>query len=141
MVDTFTKRERHDIMKSVKSKGNKSTELALIKHFKINGITGWRRSSSLIGKPDLIFRRLKVAIFVDGCFWHGCKKHCRLPDANVKYWESKIIKNIQRDAEVGISLKHMGWKVVRIWEHSLKKDNLKSLSRVINLLKSNYRMS
>jgi DNA mismatch endonuclease (patch repair protein) len=79
MVDTVTPEKRSKIMAKVKSHGNKSTELKLIKIFKEYGIKGWRRKYRVFGNPDFVFPRSRLAIFVDGCFWHGCKEHCRLP--------------------------------------------------------------
>ncbi|MFN0107296.1 MAG: very short patch repair endonuclease [Blastocatellia bacterium] len=74
----------------------------------------------LPGKPDIVFRRSKVAIFVDGCFWHGCQKHLRMPASNQDYWKNKIEKNVRRDRRNRSKLREIGWKVVRVWEHDLK---------------------
>jgi len=120
MADKFTKVERSLIMKAVKSKGNKSTELKLISIFKENGITGWRRNMDILGKPDFVFKRKRVALFADGCFWHGhsCKKVW--PKRNAKYWEEKIQSNILRDRQITKDLKKKGWIVLRVWECKLK---------------------
>lgn len=107
-------------MAAIRSTGNKATELKLISILRANGIAGWRRNVKLPGKPDFVFRRERVAIFVDGCFWHGCKRHCRLPEANRRYWQDKIARNAARDKKVNFRLKKSGWRVLRIWEHSLK---------------------
>lgn len=77
--------------------------------------------SSLFGKPDIVFKKYKTVIFVDSCFWHGCKKHCRLPATNKKYWNEKIERNKQRDKEVNRHYKKEGWQVLRVWEHDLGK--------------------
>lgn len=66
---------------------------------------------------DLVFPRAKVAVFVDGCFWHGCPLHYRQPGSNVEYWVSKVDRNVRRDQEVDSILRDAGWTVVRIWEH------------------------
>jgi DNA mismatch endonuclease Vsr len=79
MVDTFSKTERSRIMSRVKSKNNKSTELGFISIIKEKNIIGWRRNYPLIGKPDFVFPKQRIAIFIDGCFWHKCPKHCRMP--------------------------------------------------------------
>ena len=71
MNDTFTKKKRSQIMKAVKSKGNISTEIKLIKLFKEKKIKGWRRNYKLFGNPDFVFPKSKIALFADGCFWHG----------------------------------------------------------------------
>jgi DNA mismatch endonuclease, patch repair protein len=75
MTDTFTKKQRSNVMRAVKAKGNKSTELKLVEIFKSYHITGWRRNYKIIGKPDFVFPKLKIALFADGCFWHG--HNCR----------------------------------------------------------------
>lgn len=123
MADTVTKEKRSQIMRLVKSNRNRSTEIKLIKFFKTKTITGWRRNYKLFGKPDFVFPKLKYIIFVDGCFWHG--HHCRnIPKGNKIYWQGKIIRNKKRDKEVTKQLIKEGWRVTRIWECELKKENL-----------------
>lgn len=107
-------------MAAIRSKGNKATELKLISVFRANGMTGWRRNLKLPGKPDFVFRHERLAIFVDGCFWHGCKWHCRLPQDNRRYWQNKIARNVTRDRKTANCLQKNGWRVLRVWEHSLK---------------------
>jgi DNA mismatch endonuclease, patch repair protein len=68
-------------------------------------------------RADAVFSRARVAVFVDGCFWHGCPKHCRVPTAHGEYWQSKISRNMTRDRETDDRLANAGWTVVRIWEH------------------------
>ena len=97
----------------------KATELRMIQIFRANGITGWRRSWNLPGKPDFVFPKLKLAAFVDGCFWHGCPTHCIQPKQNAKFWRDKIAVNKARDNRVNYALRKRGWKVIRIWEHEL----------------------
>ena len=131
MTDTFSKKERSKIMRAVKSKGNKSTELKLIKIFKIHNIKGWRRNYPLFGKPDFVFPKLRIAVFVDGCFWHG--HNCRnvKPSDNSEYWSKKISRNIQRDKLVTKILELKNWKVIRFWECELKKERyLNKLSQL-----------
>ena len=119
MVDIFSSKDRSDLMGRIRSHGNKTTELKLIEIFKANRIIGWRRKQDLMGKPDFVFRREKVCVFVDGCFWHGCPKCYRAPRANQAYWAAKIERNRARDRRVSKFLKAAGWKVLRIWEHQL----------------------
>jgi DNA mismatch endonuclease (patch repair protein) len=119
-------------MACVKSKSNKSTELRFISILKRLNITGWRRSYPLIGKPDFVFPRLKIAVFIDGCFWHKCPKHCRLPASNKNYWNTKIEKNKIRDIKITKSLKEKGWQVIRIWEHEIKLEKLNRKLSVLN---------
>jgi DNA mismatch endonuclease (patch repair protein) len=120
MADTFTIQKRSEIMAAVKSRGNKSTELQLISVFRANGMIGWRRGQKLPGKPDFVFPRERIALFVDGCFWHGCPIHCRKPNSNSRYWLEKIARNQGRDFMVRKRLRKMGWRVVRVWEHEFR---------------------
>ena len=78
----------------------------------------------LTGKPDFVFPRLKIAVFLDGCFWHGCLSHCRMPSSNINYWNKKIEKNKIRDKKITKALKMKGWQVIRIWEHEIKSGEL-----------------
>lgn len=119
-MDTVTPGKRSLVMARVQSRGNKSTELRLIKILKEKRIKGWRRNSTLPGKPDFVYPKLRIAIFVDGCFWHGCKQHCRLPSSNKDYWIAKIKRNQTRDKNISKKLKTLGWKVIRIWEHEIE---------------------
>lgn len=124
MADTFSKAERSAIMQIVKSKDNKSTEQKLIKIFRQHGISGWRRNYSVYGKPDFVFLDSKIAVFTDGCFWHG--HYCRniTPKQNQAYWDKKRQRNIQRDKDVTLVFKNRGWTVLRFWECDIKKDNI-----------------
>jgi DNA mismatch endonuclease (patch repair protein) len=114
-------------MRSVKSSKNKSTELKLISIFKENDIKEWRRGYKIDGKPDFVFIRGKIALFVDGCFWHGHKCRNTTPKDNSQYWTSKIIRNKKRDKEVSKALKNKEWQVIRIWECELKNKNRQKL--------------
>jgi len=108
-------------MQAIRAKGNKSTELKLVKLFRENKITGWRRHLPLPGKPDFTFRKEKLALFVDGCFWHRCPKCYREPKTNSDFWKSKIENNVKRDRKVTNELRQAGWSVIRLWECQLKK--------------------
>lgn len=119
-------------MRSIKSKGNKSTELKFIDYLKEFKIKGWRRNYKIYGKPDFVFLKLKTAIFIDGCFWHGHNCKNRMPKTNKEYWKNKIEINKKRDKEVTEHLIRKGWRVIRIWECQLKKKNKDQL---INMLR------
>jgi len=141
MADTITKEKRSQIMATVRSKGNKATELRLVSILRAHGITGWRRHQSVRGCPDFVFRRERVAIFVDGCFWHGCKSHCRVPRTNRAYWKKKIDGNMLRDQTTNQTMRRSGWKVLRIWEHSLG-THLQIVEQIVSILaKSRNRCS
>jgi DNA mismatch endonuclease (patch repair protein) len=83
-------------------------------------ITGWIRQGKLPGRPDFVFPRRQVAVFIDGDFWHGHPSKFRLPASNSAYWQSRIESTRRRDSAVTAKLKKMGWAVVRIWESSLR---------------------
>ena len=121
MLDVFTKGKRSEVMSRIRGRGNKSTELKLLKLFREHGITGWRRHQPLTGKPDFVFPKERLAIFVDGCFWHGCPRCYIKPKQNAKFWEEKIGGNKRRDRKVSRQLRAEGWSVCRIWECRLKK--------------------
>ena len=134
MEDCFNKQKRSLVMSRIRGKGNKSTELALISVFKEFKITGWRRGSRLKGKPDFIFSKLRIAVFVDGCFWHGHECQRSTPQTHKKYWLPKITRNKERDAEVSRFLKSKGWRVIRIWECELRKKKRNLLKKKIRVL-------
>ena len=119
-------------MRAIRSKGNETTELAAVRIFKENKIIGWRRNYMLQGKPDFVFPRSGLAVFVDGCFWHG--HTCLKPRDSLKkgYWKEKIDRNKERDKLVNQSLRKEGWKVVRVWECEIEKGRY---SRKLNLIK------
>ena len=120
-TDVFSKTKRSEVMSLIRSRGNKATELRLIEIFREYGITGWRRNQKLLGKPDFTFRRERVVVFVDGCFWHGCPKCYKRPASNQEFWDNKIAANRKRDRLVGRELTRLGWHVVRVWQHQLAK--------------------
>lgn len=134
MPDVFTKAKRSEVMSRIRGRGNKDTELALAKLFRVNGITGWRRQQLIFGKPDFTFRKQRVVIFVDGCFWHGCPMHSNMPVNNRTFWEKKLGANKRRDRLVTATLRGQGWLVLRIWEHELAKDSEKCVLKIKSLL-------
>jgi DNA mismatch endonuclease (patch repair protein) len=91
-----------------------------------------RNPRNVAGRPDFIFRKQRVAIFVDSCFWHGCRWHCRMPAANANYWRAKIARNRRRDKQVNRLMQRDQWRVVRVWEHSLKNEGriMRTLDRI-----------
>ena len=120
MADVLTRAQRSHNMASIRSRGNASTEQAFIRLLRGEGITGWRRHASLPGKPDFVFRKERLAIFVDGCFWHGCSRCYRLPSQHRAYWREKVRLNRNRDRRAGRELRELGWTILRVWEHSLE---------------------
>ncbi|MGH8022790.1 MAG: very short patch repair endonuclease [Limisphaerales bacterium] len=134
-TDTVSAKKRSEIMRAVKGGGNRDTEPVLVRMLRQNKIAGWRRSQRIFGKPDFTFPKRKLALFVDGCFWHGCSKHCRMPKGNRTYWNQKIAGNIKRDRLVARRLRTQGWQVLRIWEHELARKGIaKLLQRILQAL-------
>lgn len=124
MADVFDKCTRSNIMRKVRSSGNKSTELKLISIFNAQHITGWRRKYPVKGHPDFVFLQQRIAIFVDGCFWHGHDCRNTRPSDNQEYWAKKRDRNIRHDQEVTVLFEKRGWTVIRIWECELKNKNI-----------------
>jgi DNA mismatch endonuclease (patch repair protein) len=119
MADVYTKAKRSKVMSLIRGRGNLSTEGALAKIFRAGGITGWRRHQPVFGKPDFIIRARRLAVFVDGCFWHCCPKHATIPAPRRAFWVKKVGSNKARDRRVTHELHRCGWRVIRIWEHDL----------------------
>jgi DNA mismatch endonuclease, patch repair protein len=119
MVDWLSREQRSYNMASIRSKGNKTTEKAFAQLLRKARVTGWRRHVNLPGKPDFVFRSRKVALFIDGCFWHACPRCYRLPEDNRPYWKMKMLRNRRRDRKTSRLLRADGWRVLRFWEHSL----------------------
>jgi DNA mismatch endonuclease (patch repair protein) len=136
MADMFSPKRRSAIMARIRSTGNETTELRFVSLLKRHKICGWRRRSKVFGRPDFVFCRCKVAVFIDGDFWHGNPKKYRLPKSNCGYWEKKIARNQARDGIVNRRLRKLGWKVARFWESDLKRERLvvTKLSRLVQLL-------
>jgi DNA mismatch endonuclease (patch repair protein) len=139
MTDVFTRKRRSEVMARIRGRGNKATELALAKLLRAHHISGWRRHTVVFGKPDFVFRRERLAVFVDGCFWHGCPRCYRRPGTNQNFWDKKFMRNRTRDRLVNRTLQAFGWRVLRIWEHEFKKPEsvvakLRSTIRVVSKL-------
>jgi DNA mismatch endonuclease (patch repair protein) len=162
MADVFSKPKRSEVMSRIRSRGNAATELALAKLFRRHQITGWRRHfqvriaefgvrnnsknraarlplriphselRTFAVRPDFVFRQARLAIFVDGCFWHGCPRHGTQPKGNAAFWKKKFARNRARDRRVNRALRRADWRVLRIWEHELtRKNELRLLRRIV----------
>lgn len=120
---TFGELCRSQLMSRVRSTGNQTTEMRLMSLLREAGLTGWRRHQLLPGRPDFAWRKIKVAVFVDGCFWHGhdCGRNLK-PRTNAKAWCGKIEGNKARDRRTSRFLRQEGWTVLRIWECQLAKN-------------------
>ena len=98
------------------------------------GVSGWQTRSRLPGLPDFVFEQSRVVLFVDGCFWHHCPTCCRMPSTNASYWQAKIKANARRDRVVDATLTGLGWSVVRVWEHELKRNRKVVIRRILEVL-------
>ncbi|MFL6521714.1 MAG: very short patch repair endonuclease [Chthoniobacterales bacterium] len=118
-------------MSRIRSKGNLRTEMRLVTLLRRSGITGWRRHHRVLGNPDFVFRSQRIAIFVDGCFWHGCPRCKRIAKTNRRFWTEKIRRNRSRDRTNTARLRQKGWAVIRVWEHDLTRPGplLRALQR------------
>ena len=142
MPDIFTKAKRSEVMSRIRSRGNRDTELRMIAIFREHGITGWRRNQRVFGKPDFVFPKARVAVFVDGCFWHGCPRHSTLPAGNRAFWKRKFARNAARDRLVSRTLRALGWRVIRVWECALgRKREKATVARIARALSGNPRGS
>jgi DNA mismatch endonuclease (patch repair protein) len=115
-MDHVSKEVRSKIMASVRSKGNRSTEIPMAKMLWEADLRGYRKHWPVDGKPDFAWPRLKVAVFVDGCFWHGCLRCKYLPRSHRRFWKDKMENNIRRDRRVSQRLRRAGWCVIRVRE-------------------------
>jgi len=132
-VDTVDSLTRSRTMRCVPSQ-NTSAEQLILKAIKLASIKGWRRNyNGLLGRPDIVFPKRKISIFIDGCFWHGCAKCSRKPTSNLTYWRAKILRNRVRDRRNNQLLRKRGWTVIRIWEHDIKSE--KKISKLLRILK------
>jgi len=119
-MDAVSPEIRSRVMAKVRSNRNKSTEWRLRASLVRAGVRGWNLNpADVCGKPDFVFRCERLALFVDGCFWHGCVACQRVPSSNMGYWDRKIARNRKRDQTVTMRLRKEGWRVIRIWEHEL----------------------
>ena len=126
MPDAFSKKKRSQIMSKIRSK---ETKIELKFKKLLTGLR-FRYQPKIIGKPDFASKKLKIAIFIDSCFWHKCPKHFRQPNSNKSYWIPKIDRNVERAKEINKQLKKDGWKILRFWEHDVKKNPQKCIKKV-----------
>lgn len=111
---------RSRMMSAVRGRGNKTTEAALRMALVRAGLRGWKlHTKGLPGNPDFYFPEAKLALLVDGCFWHGCPRHSHIPATNRNYWRAKVRINKQRDRANAIRLTERGITTLRLWEHDL----------------------
>jgi DNA mismatch endonuclease (patch repair protein) len=119
-------------MAAIRSSGNKSTEVAMVAALRGAGVTGWRRRQNLPGRPDFAWGKEKIALFVDGCYWHGCPACYQAPRSHSSYWRQKLARNQMRDRYVTRFLRKQGWKVIRVWECRL--GTVRTTNRILDAL-------
>lgn len=121
MTDVLTPEQRKLNMSHIRGK-NTGPEIKLRKILWSNGIRGYRIHYNLSGKPDIVFTKKKIVIFIDGCFWHKCPFCFQEPANRKEFWLKKINSNVERDMRVNTELETAGWTVIRFWEHDVKKN-------------------
>ena len=132
--------KRSRIMSAVRGKNNKTTERRLQMALVRNAVAGFTlQARGIKGTPDIYFEKARLAVFVDGCFWHGCKRCGHLPKTNARFWALKIQRNRERDELTRKCLISMGIQVLRIWEHQLADDIDHCVGRVQRKLASQAR--
>jgi DNA mismatch endonuclease (patch repair protein) len=129
-MDSLTKEARSQLMSRVRGRGNKSTELVLVHCLRRGHLHGWRRHVQMLGTPDFVFRKGRLCVFVDGCFWHGCPKCYRPPKSQKRFWSEKVQRNRKRDKRITRELTKVGWRVLRIRECQLKTNPDRCLKRI-----------
>ncbi len=134
-MDVHNKQQRSFNMSRIKNRDTKP-EISFRKYIWEKGVRGYRLHVKLKGKPDLYFPGRKVAVFIDGCFWHQCPECFRKPATNKKFWSKKIKENIKRDLATDIELCKNGVRVLRLWEHEIEKfpqESYRKLKQLINI--------
>ena len=134
MPDVLTPAQRHRCMSHIRSKATKP-EILVRKWLWAHGYRYRLNVKSVPGKPDIVMRKYRTAIFVNGCFWHGHKgcKQFVLPKTNTEFWQNKIAHNRQRDQRNVALLRSNGWQVITLWACSLTKDKLENTMQQVSI--------
>ena len=133
MTDVLSKEQRAYNMSKIRGK-NTGPEIKLRKLLWSAGIRGYRVHYNLPGKPDIVFVKKKIVIFIDGCFWHKCPMDFQEPETRKDFWMKKINSNVERDEKINRQLSDTGWTVIRIWEHEMRKEPEKVVQRICEML-------
>lgn len=129
-MDNLTKEQRRKNMQNIRSM-NTAPERLIMRELSRRKIYFGKYVNSITGKPDIVFRRKKVIVFVDSDFWHVHPKRFIMPKSNKKYWKAKIERNKKRDKEVNKQLRKDGWKVIRIWEYDIRHNINRSIKKIL----------
>lgn len=133
-MDNLTKSQRRKNMQNIRSAGT-FPETLIMHALRRKNIYFAENVKSLTGKPDIVFRRKKIVVFIDSDFWHLHPKRFIMPQSNKRYWREKIRRNKERDKEVNAKLKKEGWKVIRIWEHDVKRNIDKCITKILKIIR------
>lgn len=139
MTDHFTPTQRHLVMSHIRSRNTKP-ELKVRKWLWSHGYRYRLNVKGVPGRPDIVMRRYRTAIFVNGCFWHGhegCEKF-KMPKTNVEFWEAKIRRNRERDCQNYQILKENGWQVLVLWECELTKKSFEATMQKVEVMLHDY---
>ncbi|MBI5234927.1 MAG: very short patch repair endonuclease [Deltaproteobacteria bacterium] len=132
-MDNLTKEQRRKNMQNIRSAGTKP-ERIIMRELKRRKIYFAGHVKSVIGNPDIVFRRKRIAVFIDSDFWHGHPKRCIMPQTNIEYWSNKIARNKKHDKNVNHILKKGGWAVIRLWDYDVKNRFDKCIQMILNEL-------
>jgi DNA mismatch endonuclease, patch repair protein len=133
MTDVLTGEQRKFNMSRIRGK-NTRPELKIRRMLFSKGIRGYRIHYGMQGQPDIVFVKKKIAIFIDGCFWHKCPVCFQEPETQKEFWAKKIQSNVKRDEKVNELLKNDGWEVIRFWEHDIRKKPDKVVKKISEIL-------
>lgn len=132
-MDNLTKKQRQKNMRNIQSKGT-APEMRVMRELKKRKIYFAKHVDSIIGKPDIVFRRKKIVVFIDSDFWHGHPERFIMPKTNTDYWTKKISYNRKRDSQVTYELMEQGWTVIRLWEYDINKKLDECMNRILTAL-------
>ncbi|PIR80008.1 MAG: very short patch repair endonuclease [Candidatus Levybacteria bacterium CG10_big_fil_rev_8_21_14_0_10_35_13] len=136
-MDVHTKSQRSFNMSRIKS-SNTALEIMFRKYIWQEGVRGFRVKNKILGKPDIYFPKKKIAVFIDGCFWHKCPIDFITPKSNVEFWNSKISENLKRDKKINKLLKEKSVTVIRLWEHEVENNISDCFLRIEEQLKTKH---
>lgn len=131
--DNLSEEQRRKNMQNIRSEGTKP-ERTIMRELRKRKIYFAKHVKKITGKPDIVFRRKKVVVFIDSDFWHGHPERFIMPKTNVEYWEKKINRNKERDLEVNRELSEQGWEIIRIWEYDINHELSDCLNRIFEAI-------
>lgn len=133
MADVLNKKQRSYNMSRIGSK-NTSLEKKIINLLSLYKIRGYKKHDKLPGNPDIVFQKRRLAVFIDGCFWHKCPRCFQEPATRRQFWLNKINGNVRRDKNVNRTLKKNKWVVLRLWEHEIRKRPERAFKKIVKQL-------